>query len=222
MRRRSSPRGRLRRLGLPGAGDPPLPVAARALAGLAAGAGTALLVGGWPGLALGVPVGVAAGRAVAALEPAARRRIRVRVLADAPFAADLLSAVLRSGAAPSGAAGAVGAVLGGPLGDRLTRVAADLRAGRAPADAWAPLADTPPGARIAAAAVRSSESGGAFAVGLERLALELRAEQNAAATAAVHRVGVFIVLPLGLCFLPAFVLAGLGPVVFTIFGQFLR
>ncbi|MGY0231304.1 type II secretion system F family protein [Longispora urticae] len=222
MPRRDSSRDRLRRIGLPGTETSKLPVTARLVAALGAGATTALFVGGWPGLALGAVAGVVAARVVSRLEPGARRRVRLRVLADAPFAADLLSAVLRSGAPPSSAAGAVGAVLGGPLGERLTRTAADLRAGRVPADAWARVGDTAPGARIAAAAVRSSESGGAFAVGLERLALELRAEQNAAATAAVQRVGVFIVLPLGLCFLPAFVLAGLAPVVFTIFGQFLR
>ncbi|GIG58812.1 hypothetical protein Lfu02_31840 [Longispora fulva] len=222
MLRRNAARDRLRRICPPGVEASTVPVAARVAAGLAAGAVTALLVGGWVGLAVGVPVGAVAARTVAGLEPAASRRIRLRMLADAPFAADLLSTVLRSGAPPSSAAGAVGAVLGGPLGDRLTRAAADLRSGRVPADAWARLADTVPGARIAAAAVRSSESGGAFAVGLERLALELRVERNAASTAAVQRVGVFIVLPLGLCFLPAFVLAGLAPVVFTIFGQFLR
>ena len=40
-------------------------------------------------------------------------------------------------------------------------------------------------------------------------------------TAAARRSGVLIVLPLGLCFLPAFVLAGLVPVVVAVLGDVL-
>jgi len=42
-----------------------------------------------------------------------------------------------------------------------------------------------------------------------------------AADAAARRAGVLIVLPLGLCFLPAFVLAGLVPVIVAVLGDVL-
>jgi hypothetical protein len=42
-----------------------------------------------------------------------------------------------------------------------------------------------------------------------------------AAASSTHRAGVLIVLPLGLCFLPAFVLAGLVPVVVAVLGDVL-
>jgi Flp pilus assembly protein TadB len=49
----------------------------------------------------------------------------------------------------------------------------------------------------------------------------LRADRSLAAEAAARRAGVLIVLPLGLCFLPAFLLAGLVPVVVAVIGDVL-
>ncbi|MEU8614146.1 secretion system protein, partial [Actinoplanes sp. NPDC048791] len=56
---------------------------------------------------------------------------------------------------------------------------------------------------------------------LTRLADDLRGDRSVAVEAAAHRAGVLIVLPLGLCFLPAFVLAGLVPVVVAVLGDVL-
>ena len=53
------------------------------------------------------------------------------------------------------------------------------------------------------------------------LADDLRADRAVAAEAAAQRAGVLIVLPLGLCFLPAFLLAGLVPVVVAVLGDVL-
>ncbi|MFD9648901.1 type II secretion system F family protein, partial [Streptomyces sp. NPDC059082] len=53
-----------------------------------------------------------------------------------PLAADLLAACAASGAGPGEAAEAVGRSLGGPLGDRLRRTAAELRLGGEPAELW--------------------------------------------------------------------------------------
>ncbi len=54
-----------------------------------------------------------------------------------------------------------------------------------------------------------------------RLADELRAARGAECEAAARRAGVLVVLPLGLCFLPAFVLAGLVPIVLSVLGDVL-
>ncbi|PWU49675.1 secretion system protein, partial [Micromonospora globispora] len=56
---------------------------------------------------------------------------------------------------------------------------------------------------------------------LTRLADDLRADRSTAAEAAARRAGVLIVLPLGLCFLPAFILAGLVPVIVAVLGDVL-
>jgi pilus assembly protein TadC len=172
-----------------------------------------------------VPVGVAAAAGAEVLlrrrEPARLRAERRAAVADLPLAADLLAAALRAGAPVDRAAAAVGEALDGPLGERLQRTARSLRLGAEPAEAWAHLAEVDGAARLVAAAVRSSASGGALARALGRLADDLRADRAAQVEAAAQRAGVLIVLPLGLCFLPAFLLAGLVPVLIAVLGDVL-
>ncbi|MEV4637891.1 type II secretion system F family protein [Actinoplanes sp. NPDC049548] len=194
-------------------------------------------------------------------EPAAVRAARISAQADLPLSADLLAAALRAGTPVDGAVSAVAEALGGPLGERLARIARSLRLGADPPEAWAHLTGLPgrpsgglpsglsdgsfggrsagfpgglptgpsagfpgglPGAeRLVAAAVRSSASGGALAGAFTRIADDLRADRAVAAEAAARRAGVLIVLPLGLCFLPAFLLAGLFPVLIAVLGDVL-
>jgi hypothetical protein len=97
----------------------------------------------------------------------------------------------------------------------------ELRLGGEPADAWEHVAGIAGGDRLATAAVRSARSGAAMASALSRFADDLRSDRAAAAEAAARRAGVLVVLPLGLCFLPAFVLAGLVPVIVAVLGDVL-
>lgn len=186
------------------------------LLAFAGGVAGGVVVGGWAGVGAGaVLVGVlwwALPRAAAARAAVEMRR----AAAGLPDAADLLAAVLRAGAPPGAAAGVVGAAMEGPVGERLTRVGHALRLGDPPAQAWAHIADLPGGERMARAAVRSADSGGALSRAMTRLADELRAARAAEADAAARRAGVLVVLPLGLCFLPAFLLAGVVPVVIAV------
>jgi len=179
-----------------------------------------LSVAGLIGTAWGVPAGVATGvgvdRFLRGREPAEVRRERDEALADLPLGLDLLAAALRGGGAVDGSITAVADALGGPLGERLHRTARSLRLGAEPAEAWAHLSGVPQAERLIAAAVRSSASGGALSGALERLAGDLRADRAVAMEAAAQRAAVLIVLPLGLCFLPAFLLAGLAPILFSL------
>lgn len=186
---------------------------------VAAGISAALVIGGWLGALCGLAAGVTLDRALRRLEPRSERRARLAAAADLPYAGDLLAASLHAGSPPAHALRSVGAVLGGPLGERLRRVAYGLELGAPTPDAWAPLRSVSGGGRVAAAAVRSSQSGAALAGSLTRLADELRAARATACEAAVRRSGVLVVLPLGLCFLPAFVLAGLAPLVLAVLGE---
>nr|WP_308442757.1 type II secretion system F family protein [Catellatospora bangladeshensis] len=155
------------------------------------------------------------------MEPAAVRTERVQVLADLPWAVDLVGAALRAGAPLDGAVLAVAAALDGPAAARLQRIGRSLRLGATPAEAWQHLADLAPARRLIAAAERSSASGSALAGALHRCADDLRADAAVRRQAGAQRAGVLIVLPLGLCFLPAFVLAGLVPVVLAVLGEVL-
>lgn len=191
----------------------------RALAVLA-GVAVAVAVGGLPGMAAGVPVAVvlwwAAGRWSG--DAAADRR----AAGELPVAVDLISAALRAGAPPARAAEVVGEALGGPLGVRLSRVGTALRLGTPASAAWAPIAAVPGGERLRRTAVRSAASGAALTGALDRLAGDLRAVRASDAEAGAARLGVLVVLPLGLCFLPAFLLTGVVPVVVAVLGDVLR
>ena len=188
-----------------------------ALGGLSA----AVVLGGWSGVLAGTLVAVVVDRLLRRFESASARARRLRAVNDLPLAADLLAAVLRAGAPVDRAVVAVAEALGGPLGERLDLVGRTLLLGGGPEEAWAYLASVSGAERLAAAAIRSASSGAALSGALSRLADELRADRATAAEASARRAGVLIVLPLGLCFLPAFILAGLVPVIVAVLGDVL-
>ena len=146
---------------------------------------------------------------------------RRAIASDAPLALDLLAGALRAGAPPRQAADIVGAALGGPVGAALAEVARALDEGASPPQAWARLAHLPGGQRLARAVARSADSGAALAGAFTRIAQEQRDAASARAQARAARVGVLMALPLGLCFLRAFLLAGVVPVVVAVLGQVL-
>lgn len=180
-----------------------------ALAGVAAGT----LVGGLSGLVVGIVVAVGAGWAVARLAPRDERVRRERLLADLPFAADLLVACLRAGVSPVQALETVAAGLGGPLGDELASVARTLRLGADASVAWARFLDQPDLAPFGRAMSRAWETGAPLADTLSRLADDARLARRVSAEQRARAVGVKAAAPLGLCFLPAFVLVGIVPLV---------
>jgi Flp pilus assembly protein TadB len=217
--RRRRPRRRLARLGPakpPRRDRDPGPLLA-----VAGGISVIAFIGRWWAVPLGLAVGVGMHRVLRGREPPDVRRARSRAVDDLPLCADLLAAALKAGAPVDRAAHAVADALGGPLGERLARTARSLRLGAGPEEAWGHLSDVAGAQRVIAAAVRSSASGGALAGAFTRLADDLRADRGIAAEAAARRAGVLIVLPLGLCFLPAFVLAGLVPVIVAVLGDVL-
>lgn len=186
--------------------------AGRLLAALAAGGGVAMVVGLPWGAPLGLVVAVVAGVVLGRLEPAHARRRRHRLAADLPIAVDLLAACLRSGSAPVAALDAVRQAMGGPVGEALGGVVAMLRLGGDPVDCWASLDRDTALAPLARTAGRAMASGAPLSDALEHLAADCRDRRRAEAEAAAKRVGVKAAAPLGLCFLPAFVLLGVVPI----------
>lgn len=133
--------------------------------------------------------------------------------AQLPLAADLLSACLAAGAGPCEAADAVGDSLDGPVGRRLGQVAAELRLGGEPAVVWHRLGALPGAAGLARVLSRAMETGAPAVDPVARLAADCRADRGRQATARARRAGALATAPLGLCFLPAFLLIGVAPVV---------
>ncbi|MFF3750484.1 type II secretion system F family protein [Streptomyces sp. NPDC002018] len=139
-----------------------------------------------------------------------------------PLAADLLAACLAAGAGPREAAEAVGESLGGPVGDRLARTAAELRLGGEPAEAWGRLGEIPGAAGLARCLERAAATGAPAAEPVSRLAEGLRAERSRAALARAQRAQVLITAPVGLCFLPAFLAVGVVPVLIGLASGLLK
>ena len=169
---------------------------------------------------LGGVLGVALGAAAAVLGPRLLNRLDDTagddkdVAAQLPLALDLLAACLVGGATTSSAVSAVADALPGPLGARLARVAAGLAVGSAPGEAWRALGEgSGPAAAAARALARSAEGGASVAAGVVRVAEDARREALGRAERAARRAGVLAVGPLGLCFLPAFLLLGVVPAI---------
>ncbi|MEW9527621.1 type II secretion system F family protein [Microbispora sp. NPDC049125] len=180
-----------------------------------------LLVGGVPGLVVGLLLAGGALAAVHRREPAEVRRRRERMTADLPFAVDLVVAGLRAGRPVSAAVETAAEAVGGPLGQRLASVGAQVRLGAGPETAWAAVAGDPSLAALGRTMIRAVESGAPVAEVLTRVADDARQAARAASAAAARKVGVQVVAPLGLCFLPAFVFLGIIPVVAALAAQIL-
>ena len=183
----------------------------------AAGLAVGLLMGG--ALGAGAAVGVTLGgeRLLRHREPGDEHEVRAALLSDLPGACDLLAVCLAAGMPVSGALAAVGEAAGASLGPELRGVAALYRLGADPRRAWASVP-----AELAALGrvlVRAGESGSSAALALQALASDSRATARAAAEAGVQRAGVWVLAPLGACFLPAFLCLGVVPLVLGIAGD---
>jgi Flp pilus assembly protein TadB len=192
-------------------------LAASGLAGVAC----AVLLGGPIGWAAGVLAAVLCARVLGRLEPRAARQRRSRIVAEMPVAIDLLAACLRGGGTWHESVEAVATAVGGPLGEELARVAARIRLGGDPAEEWLDLAREPVMAPLGRAAARAAVGGVPVAATLARLARDQRRKARVAASDRARVAGVRSVAPLGLCFLPAFVLLGVVPAIAGIASRYL-
>jgi Flp pilus assembly protein TadB len=185
----------------------------RSAVSLLAGLACALVLGGPVGWVSGVLLAVGSWWFLARLEPRAARVRRARLVAELPIAVDLLAACLRGGGAWHDSVEAVADAVGGPLGAELSHVAARIRLGADPAAEWLALAHDPVLAPLGRAAARAASGGAPLAATLARLARDQRRVARVAAAQRARSAGVRAVAPLGLCFLPAFILLGIVPAI---------
>lgn len=180
-----------------------------------------VVIGGVPGLVAAVVVAPLTRWALRRVRHGDDRRRSGLLAAQVPVACDLMAAMLESGAEPAGALRAVAEAVGDPIRPVLTDVRARLELGADARSAWAAAAAQPALAPVAAAMVRVADSGAMVAEPLRRVAADLRAARRAELLSRARVVGVRAVLPLGLCFLPGFLLIGVLPVVASLVGEVL-
>ncbi|GAA3817903.1 type II secretion system F family protein [Cellulomonas soli] len=128
---------------------------------------------------------------------------------------ELVDSALGTGAAVPRALDAVARTLPGAQGAALHGVASALALGAGWSTAWA---HAPSSGELERALAVSWTTGAAPGPALRAAADRLRREARGEAREAAARLGVHLVLPLGLCFLPAFMLLGLVPVVISLAG----
>ncbi|PKF67699.1 type II secretion system F family protein, partial [Corynebacterium mastitidis] len=134
-------------------------------------------------------------------------------LGEAAGDIDLYAACVAGGLNPAQAAAVVSRCGRAGAREAWRSVACLLAMGVPPERAWRDAASVPGMADLARLACHSHHSGARFAHAAAEIAERLREQGEDRATATAERTGVLIAAPLTLCFLPAFFLLGLAPVV---------
>ncbi|WP_163544660.1 type II secretion system F family protein [Occultella kanbiaonis] len=145
--------------------------------------------------------------------PIRGRRRESGPVVDPAVVLDLLDAALTAGVSIPAALDALGHALPAGQGEPLRRVAGALRLGADWDQAWLGVDDG--WAAVSGALAPAWCDGVAPGAGLRQAAEGVRARRGASAREAAARLGVQLVLPLGLCLLPSFILLGLVPVLLS-------
>lgn len=183
------------------------------LAGVVLAIGVWLLVGGLVGGALAIGCVVVVPRIVVRLEPRSARARRDDLGRQAPLLADLLSATLASGATVRDALEVSSDAVGPPTREVVRPVVVAIDLGADPQAAWQAVGVGDAHREIVDALARAQRSGAPIAQLLAQAADDLRRERRREVEVAARSAGVRAVAPLAACFLPAFLLLGVVPVI---------
>ncbi len=174
-------------------------------------AASLVVLGPVPGVVVALVATPAARAAVATRVSAGERRRRERAARQLPAALDLLVAVLASGRPVVVALDVVGDAVPAPLQQELRDVVGRLRSGADAAAVWDVLLGHPTLGGLARAFRRAEQSGAPVAAVLAATAADTRRDAAARSRERARAVAVRTAAPLGLCFLPAFLLVGIVP-----------
>lgn len=158
------------------------------------------------------------------MESPAVLRARRELVLEMPQALSLLASALLAGSPPRVAVRQVAEVSGTRTRELLESVAGHVQVGCAEPEAWLALADDPVAGpvwgRAARDLARNAHSGAAVVELLELHAEQALAVRRARVERQARTVGVQSVLPMTACFLPAFVLVGVVPIIAGLLGNF--
>jgi pilus assembly protein TadC len=133
---------------------------------------------------------------------------------DSPVMIDLLCAALSSGATMRDSLAVVrDSMSESPVAQVLSRVVSAVDLGADPKEAWTEWTRDPVLGRLAHTIARSHDSGAGLVDVLEGASRELRREHRRRVETAARGAGVQAVIPLAVCFLPAFFALGVVPIV---------
>lgn len=173
---------------------------------------------GWWSLVIGVIAAAVAGVVLRAGERAAVAKRQERLRAALPQTCDLLVVCLEAGLPTRRAAATVAGAVAEPMARVLAETVAKTELGVDEYRAWHDLAAEPSLAGLGRELGRGAATGMSLSARLRVLAADTRKARAAEAETRAKRVGVRSVLPLMVCFLPAFVLLGLVPILGGMLG----
>lgn len=221
-----SPAARLRVLANPDSGPPRTAGPSRRLGLSLATAGSALVLTaglGWWGVPAAAVVGAASYVVLGQLVSGEAARRNAELVAALPQVCDLLAVCLESGQPLRRAVEVVSDAVDEPIRGALAQLSARVNLGADEATAWAEAAATEPAlASLCREVARCVGSGLALARTMRALGADARREAMAAKEVRAKRVGVRSVLPLMVCFLPAFLLLGVVPIIGGVAGHLFR
>lgn len=163
---------------------------------------------GTVGLLVGLAVTPVVHRVVAGLRSSSVIRRQRELASQAPWAIDLVVAVLGSGRDPLSSLLVVSDHVPDPVSAQLRLLARRID-GQPPGE----FRDGGVLAPVGRAVARAAEAGLAVAPTVALAAEELRRDRRAVQRQAAQRIAVRTTMPLGLCFLPAFFLVGIFPTI---------
>lgn len=190
----------------------------RLLASAGACAAVMLLVPGVAGTVLAVAAGVGLAWWLGRMRPKEDQRAARDEL---PEALDFLAVCIESGATPVAAVEIVSNVSPPATASLLAKVSAHLAVGRTPEEAWEALREHPVWGLPARDLMRSARSGTGLVEILHAHAEDARAAKRDAELKSARTAGVKSVIPLMACFLPAFILVGVVPIIAALILDFL-
>ena len=109
--------------------------------------------------------------------------------------------------------------MGGPIQEVFASVGHRIALGLDPAAVWRGVGEEATLAPLGAALARSFETGAAVTDTIDLLSADLREQERTGIQVRAKGVEVRAAAPLGACFLPAFVLIGIVPLVVGTFGS---
>lgn len=215
---RTSPLRRMRR---PRGDNRDVPVLRRLRVPLALLSGVAgwAFVGGAAGIIAGAVLAPLAWRTLSNARSPGDIQREKRLTAAYPLVVELLALALSAGADIASALRVVAAAVGDPWKARLAVPLNALEVGQPSGEVWAALERDPSTAGLGRALSRSQVTGVPVAEAMRRLATDLREDADLAAQADARTIEVRAAVPLGVCFLPAFVLLGVVPLVAGVLGD---
>ena len=113
----------------------------------------------------------------------------------------------------------VATLLTSSLKSDIEKVYSLLLLGAEPKQAWGVLVDDPQLGSCARAIARAQLEGRSLAVVVDRMITEVFEKSLTRSKERVKSLSVKFALPIGLCFLPSFLIGGIGPVIYSFFSS---